>query len=86
MAFKKNRNMKVHGTSGYRYKATPTIMLKELGFDIGGYVSVSCENGRLIITPDAEMAALKEAEAAFTERETKHLQKRFEAEKEKLHA
>ena len=38
MAFKKNRNMKVHGTSGYRYKATPTIMLKgewlkELGFD-----------------------------------------------------
>ena len=69
MAFKKNRNMKVHGTSGYRYKATPKIMLKgewlkELGFDIGGYVSVSCENGRRVITPDAEMAALKEAEAA----------------------
>ena len=43
MAFKKNRNMKVHGTSGYRYKATPTIMLKgewlkELGFEIGNYV------------------------------------------------
>ena len=86
MAFKKNRNMKVHGTSGYRYKATPTIMLKELGFDIGGYVSVSCENGKLVITPDAEMAAMKEAEAAFMERETKLLQKRFEAEKEKLHA
>lgn len=32
------------------------------------------------------MAALKEAEAAFMERETKLLQKRFEAEKEKLHA
>lgn len=30
------------------------------------------------------MAALKEAEAAFMERETKLLQKRFEAEKEKL--
>ena len=91
MAFKKNRNMKVYGTSGYRYKATPTIMLKgewlkELGFEIGDYVSVSCENGKLVITQDVEMAAMKEAEAAFMERETKLLQKRFEAEKEKLHA
>ena len=32
------------------------------------------------------MAAMKEAEAAFMERETRLLQKRFEAEKEKLHA
>ena len=91
MAFKKNRSMKVHGTSGYRYKATPTIMLKgewlkELGFEIGDYVSVCCENGKLVITQDAEMAAMKEAEAAFMERETKLLQKRFEAEKDKLHA
>ena len=91
MAFKKNRNMKVHGKSGYRYKATPTIMLKgewlkELGFEIGDYVSVSCENGKLVITQDVEMAAMKEAEAAFMERETRILQKRFEAEKEKLHA
>ena len=91
MAFKKNRNMKVYGTSGYRYKATPTIMLKgewlkELGFEIGDYVSVSCENGKLVITQDVEMAAMKEAEAAFMERETKLLQKKFEAEKEKLHA
>lgn len=58
MAFKKNRNMKVHGTNGYRYKETPTIMLKgewlrKLGFDIGGYVSVSCENGKLVITPES---------------------------------
>ena len=91
MAFKKNRNMKVHGTSGYRYKATPTIMLKgewlkELGFEIGNYVSVSSENGKLVITQDVEMAAIKEAKAAFMERETRILQKRFEAEKEKLHA
>lgn len=91
MAFKKNRNMKVHGTSGYRYKVTPTIMLKgewlkELGFKIGDYVSVSCENGKLVITQDVEMAAMKEVEAAFMERETRILKKRFEAEKEKLHA
>lgn len=91
MKSKERRNMKIYGMSGYNYKATPTIMLKgqwlkELGFEIGGYISVSCENGRLVITPDAEMAALKEAEAAFMERETKLLQKRFETEKKKLHA
>lgn len=87
----KSRNMKVYGMSGYKYKAMPTIMLKgqwlkELGFDIGAYVSVSCENGRLVITPDAERAAMKEAEAAFMEKEMKLLQKRFDAEKERLHA
>ena len=87
----KKRSIKVISQSGHNYKATPTIMLKgqwlkELGFEIGGYISVSCENGRLVITPDAEMVAMKEAEAAFMERETKLLQKKFEAEKEKLHA
>jgi antitoxin component of MazEF toxin-antitoxin module len=55
--------------SGYKYQSTPTIMLKgnwlkELGFDIGDYISVSCENGKLVITQDVEMAAVKEAEAA----------------------
>ena len=39
-----------------------------------------------MITPDAERAALKEAEDAFMEKETKLLQKRFEAEKKRLHA
>lgn len=58
MKVKKSRSMKVYGQSGYRYKETPTIMLKgqwlrELGFDIGDYISVSCEDGKLIITPDA---------------------------------
>ncbi|MCR5103549.1 MAG: SymE family type I addiction module toxin [Eubacterium sp.] len=86
----KLRNMKVYGMSGYKYRATPTIMLKgqwlkELGFDIGSYVSVSCENGKLVITPDTEKPAMKEAEAAFMEKEMKLLQKKFEAEKEKLH-
>ena len=91
MAFKKTRSMKVYGMSGYKYRATPTIQLKgewlkEIGFDIGDFVSVSCENGRLVITPDAAKAALKEAEAAFMEKETKLLQKRFAEEKERLHA
>lgn len=87
---KKNRSIKVYGMSGYKYQSTPTIMLKgnwlrELGFDIGDYVSISCENGKLVITPDAERAELAKAEAEFMERETKALQKRFEAEKKKLH-
>ena len=43
--------------------------LKELGFDIGDYVSISCENGKLVVTLDDERAAMAEAETAFMERE-----------------
>lgn len=87
---KKNRSVKVYGMSGYKYQTTPTIMLKgnwlkELGFDIGDYISISCENGKLVITPDTERAELAKAEAEFKERETKALQKKFQQEKERLH-
>lgn len=72
----KKRSIKVYGQSGYKYQETPTIMLKgmwlkELGFDIGDYISVTCEDGRLVITPDAERAAVKAAEAEYMEREIK---------------
>ena len=75
----KKRSIKVYGQSGYKYQETPTIMLKgmwlkELGFDIGNYISVTCEDGRLVITPDAERAAVKAAEAEYMEREMKALQ------------
>ena len=91
MTKKNRRSMKVVAQSGYKYRETPTIMLKgqwlkELGFEIGDYVSVSCEDGRLVITPDVEKAKLVEAEKAFMDREMKALQERFEAEKEKIHA
>lgn len=91
MSFKRFRSMKVHELGGYQYKPTPTIVLKgqwlkELGFDIGDYISVSCEDGKLVITPDVERAALVQAEAEFMERETKNLQKKFEREKKRLHA
>ena len=87
----KKRSIKVYGQSGYKYQETPTIMLKgmwlkELGFDIGDYISVTCEDGRLVITPDAERAAVKAAEAEFMEREMKALRKRYEAEKVKIRA
>ena len=88
---KKNRSVKVYGMSGYKYRETPTIMLKgnwlrDLGFNIGDYISVTCEDGKLVIELDAEKAEMKKAEAAFMEKELKALQKRFEAEKEAIHA
>ena len=82
MKNQKNRSMKVHAQSGYNYKATPTIILKgqwlqEMGFEIGDHISVSCEDGKLIITLDAEKAATAKAEAEFMEREMKKLQKKY---------
>ena len=87
----KKRSIKVYGQSDYKYQETPTIMLKgmwlkELGFDIGDYISVTCEDGRLVITPDAERVAVKAAEAEYMEREMKALQKRYEAERVKIRA
>ena len=83
--------MKVHEQSGYNYKATPTIILKgqwlkEMAFEIGDYITVSCEDGKLIITPDTEKAARVKEEAEFMDEEMKKLQKRFQAEQAKLRA
>ena len=49
MAKKNVRNMKVCGQSGYKYETVPAITLKgkwleELGFHLGDYVRVKCEN------------------------------------------
>lgn len=46
--------MKVYGTSGYKYKNTPTIILKGMwleksGFEIGEEIEVKCEKDRLLI-------------------------------------
>lgn len=87
----KKRSVKVYGQSGYKYRETPTIMLKglwlkETGFDIGDYISVACEDGKIIITQDAGRAAVKAAEEEFMAREMKALQKRYEAEKVKIRA
>ncbi len=70
----KKRSVKIYGQSGYKYQETATIMLKgkwleELGFKIGDYISVTCEDSRLVITPDAERAAIKAKEDEFMERE-----------------
>ena len=52
MAKKNVRNMKVCGQSGYKYETVPAITLKgkwleELGFHLGDYVQVKCENCQL---------------------------------------
>ncbi len=69
MAFKKIRNMKFCEQSGYRYKSTPTIMLKgqwlnELGFGYETPICVEYSGGKLIIT------RADEVETAFTEAST----------------
>lgn len=80
------RNMKVYDQSGYNYKSTPAIMLKgqwlkDLGFEPGQHINVVCENGQLVITPNAEKAKEVEAEKAFMEKETKKLHALFMKEK-----
>ena len=91
MANKNMRTVKIYGMSGYKYQATPTIMLKgkwleELGFEIGDYITVSCEDGKLIISLDTARAEMIEAEKAFMEKETRKLHERFLKEKKALHA
>ena len=78
MAKKNVRNMKVCGQSGYKYETVPAITLKgkwleELGFHLGDYVQVKCENGQLIITPDVDKAQEQEAKTAFMDEEIKKL-------------
>lgn len=87
----KKRSVKGYGQSGYKYREMPTIMLKgiwlkEAGFDIGDYISVTREDGKIIIAQDVERSAVKAAEAEFIEREMKALQKLYEAEKVKIRA
>ena len=59
MEIKKIRNMKVCEQSGYKYKATIILKgqwLKDAGFDIGDSITVTCEDGKLIITPREEIS------------------------------
>ena len=89
----KKRSVKVYGQSGYKYRETPMIMLKglwlkEAGFDIGDYISVTCEDGKIIITQDGKIIITQDAERALSASWVmmKALQKRYEAEKVKIRA
>lgn len=85
----KRRSIKVYGQSGYKYQETPTIMLKgmrlkELGVEIGDYISVVCDDGKLIITPDTERTEMEKTEAEIMENERKAMQKRVKARRREL--
>ena len=60
------------------------MWLKESGFEIGDYISVACEDGKLIITPDTERAELEKAEAEIMENERKAMQKRVKERRREL--
>lgn len=56
MSQKNERNLKVCAATGYKYKYVPQIQLKgvwprQYGFTEDTPVTVVCEDGRLIITP-----------------------------------
>ena len=85
---KTTRNLKVIEQSGYRYQATPTVMLKgkwlsEFGFEIGTHVKVECENGKLIITKEEVMEEIvqpvlcvAEGKAGYGKKKTASKQRR----------
>ena len=68
---KAERNLRVYEMSGYRYKPTPTIMLKgqwlsDYGFEAGNRIKVCCENGRITILPlEEESQNNKDSAAAI---------------------
>lgn len=53
------RKIKVHATSGYKYKDTPTIQIKgkyleSLGYPIGTPLIVTIDDDKIIITPQKQ--------------------------------
>ena len=62
------------------------LWLEELGFKTGDFVRIKCEDGQLIISLNEEKAQQVAAEKAFMEEEVKKLQKRYQKEKEQIHA
>lgn len=62
------------------------MWLEELGFKTGDFVRIKCEDGQLIISLNEEKAQQVAEEKAFMEAETKKLQKRFQKEKDEIHA
>lgn len=62
------------------------MWLEELGFKSGDFVRIKCEDGQLVISLNGEKAQLAAEEKAFMEEETRKLQKRFQKEKDEIHA
>ena len=88
MAKKKEyRSLKISSIWNYGSNPSPQLRLQgleELGFQIGEAVLVKCEDGKLIITPDTMRAETESREKEFLDREMALLQKRLDAEKQKI--
>ena len=84
MAKKKEyRSLKI--SSIWNYGSNPSPQLRLQGrWQIGEAVLVKCEDGKLIITPDTMRAETESREKEFLDREMALLQKRFDAEKQKI--
>ncbi|MCC8027497.1 MAG: type I toxin-antitoxin system SymE family toxin [Clostridium sp.] len=85
---KDKRDLKVYEQSGYRYKPTPTPMLKgawleEWGFIANMPVTVQCEEGKLVIVLNKERTKRLEDEKAYIEEETKKFQAQLVAERKR---
>ena len=70
------RSLKVYGQGGYGQNGTPMIMLKgnwlqKLGFEIGDYISVICENGKLVISLDEQRLEWETQQKELLAREKK---------------
>ena len=73
-------------TVGDIYRNGKRLWLEELGFKTGDFVRIKCEDGQLIISLNEEKAQQKAEEEAFMAEEMKKLQKRYQKEKEEIHA
>lgn len=62
------------------------MWLEELGFKTGDFVRIKCEDGQLIISLNEEKAQQVAEEKTFMEEETRKLQKKFQKEKDEIHA
>ena len=85
---KDKRVLKVCEQSGYRYKPTPTLMLKgawleEWGFTANMPVTVQCEEGKLVIFLNKEREKMLGEEKAYIEEETKKFQAQLVAERKR---
>lgn len=84
------RSLKVYGQGGYGQNGTLMIMLKgnwlqKLGFEIGDYISVICENGKLVISLDEQRLEWETQQKELLAREKKEFQKRLKEKQEKLY-
>ena len=85
---KDKRDLKVCEQSGYRYKPTPTLMLKgawleEWGFTANMPVTVLCEEGKRIIVLNKERAKMLEEKKTYIEEETRKFQAQLVAERKR---